>query len=540
MAGTKQQAGAVWGASASGGGVPGWQLLHAAATLPDRLVALAAKAVRAPVAIASLVDAAGRCTVLGQYGLDEPPLDRGAECVQFGPCAEVATTGLPVIITDTAGSTRRSAAGLRDSELGAYVGFPVRDGDGEVIGCLAVADRQRRDWSVEEISLIDDAAQLFATGRMEHAQRPVAPELRFGRAYFAAVLEALDSGVAACASDGRLVLFNRALREAWGALDEAGLTIPEWLARFAVRHPDGRPMKPEETAMRRALAGERVAGVEQVLDVPGRGPRRFSSVGFPVLAPDGERLGAVTTIRDVTEERRAEELAVELSHAKDEYVALVGHELRTPLATIASYTELIGDGPDETPLSELRPLLATVGRNTAVLIGIIDDLLDLAALDSGHAELRPVRVEVAALVAACWAASHEVAQAQGVELRADVPHGLTIMADPGRLRQVLDQLVGNAVKFSPGGGRVDVRAENQGGTVVLTVSDSGLGVPEGERDLVLGRFYRGAAAREHGIPGSGLGLAAVRIIIERHHGTFALAPRDPTGMTATVTLPAGP
>jgi signal transduction histidine kinase len=517
--------------------------------------------------------------------------------------------------------------------------------------------------------------------------------------FLKALLESLDSPVAACDAQARLVLVNRSLRELYGpgADPQAVNGSP---ARLDLYHPDGRPMRSDETPLVRALSGEQVRDVPVLIKRAGVRPRIFAASGRQIRGADGALHGAVVAVHEVTdlvranrfkdceiavsrvlaesasctragpgvlaaaatalgwphaelwlvdetadvlrpaatwtapghdlgdlvperlargqglagtawqrgtpvwisdladdrtlisahtsartglraavavpvrsadrtlgvltffadavedpqdsleallsgiaahvgqflERGRAQELAAELARAKDEYIGLVGHELRTPLTSISAYTDLLMEDPRLR--EDQRELLAVVQRNAATLRAIIADLLDLAALDSGHARVDqrptdlggPVRDAVDAISAA--AAARELA----VNCEADA--AVMVAGDPVRLRQVVDHLLGNAVKFTPPGGTVTVSLTRRGGTAVLTVSDTGVGIPPAERDKIFNRFFRGAAARARSIPGSGLGLAIARAIVDKHAGTIGLAVGDGPGATFVLRLPA--
>jgi PAS domain S-box-containing protein len=237
------------------------------------------------------------------------------------------------------------------------------------------------------------------------------------------------------------------------------------------------------------------------------------------------------------ERRRSDELARQLSASAQEYIALVGHELRTPLTSIAAYTDLITEAPDPTPIGEVRDLLEVVTRNNARLRDVVDQLLDLATLESDYASLTMVTVDLAAVVAAGVAAVTPAAAEHGITVHTDLPPGLPLTGDADRLRQVVDSLIGNAIKFSPDGATVTITAAVRDEAAELTVTDAGIGVPDDDRPHLFRRLFRAGNARHSGIPGAGLGLALSRAIVERHHGSITLVPAEPAGTTVTVRLP---
>jgi PAS domain S-box-containing protein len=248
---------------------------------------------------------------------------------------------------------------------------------------------------------------------------------------------------------------------------------------------------------------------------------------------------------DVTEARATERM-------KDQFVSLVSHELRTPLTSILGYLELVLDDPSLG--EEPRRYLGTVERNAQRLLRLVGDLLFTAQVDAGRFSLQPGSVDLAAVVRAAEETVRVTAAATGVEVAVDVPDGgLVVHGDAVRLGQACDNLVSNAVKFTPAGGRVTLALHpawrTAGGTVVdtpedgavpvarLAVSDTGIGIPAGEQGQLFTRFFRASTARRHAVPGVGLGLAITRAIAAAHDGTLEVAGAEGRGTTFTLTLP---
>jgi PAS domain S-box-containing protein len=233
--------------------------------------------------------------------------------------------------------------------------------------------------------------------------------------------------------------------------------------------------------------------------------------------------------------RRAEELALQLTRSQDDFLDLVGHELRTPLTSIIANVTMLTEeatGLDE----EQQQMLSTVARNTGMLQNIVDTLLDLAALESGHHRLATGPVDLVAIVADAVAALRRTTAA-GVQLRTDMPHPVLVTGDAGRLRQALDDVLSNALKYSPAGADVHIRLERNGSWAELCITDTGIGTPASERDRVFDRFYRAGNVRHHGTPGSGLGLSRTRTIVQLHGGDIALRPQQPSGTSVCIRLP---
>ena len=248
---------------------------------------------------------------------------------------------------------------------------------------------------------------------------------------------------------------------------------------------------------------------------------------------------------DMTEARATERM-------KDQFVSLISHELRTPLTSILGYLELVLDDPELG--EEPRQYLATVERNAQRLLRLVGDLLFTAQVDAGRFSLQPEDVDLGSVVRAAEETARVTAGTTGVEVVVDVPEGdLVVHGDAVRLGQACDNLVSNAVKFTPAGGRVTLALRaawrTPDGAVVespaddavpvaqLAVSDTGIGIPAGEQAQLFARFFRASTARRHAVPGVGLGLAITRAIAAAHDGTLEVASVEGRGTTFTLTLP---
>jgi signal transduction histidine kinase len=227
----------------------------------------------------------------------------------------------------------------------------------------------------------------------------------------------------------------------------------------------------------------------------------------------------------------------ELDRLKDEFVGLVSHDLRTPLTSITGYVELLE--ADETgPLNaEQRSFLKIVSRNAGRLLRLVNDLLFVARLQSGRLELDLDEVDLSVLAAEAVAGAGPHAGAKGLDLELVSSGDTAVLGEPGRLAQLLDNLVSNAIKFTPDGGSVTLRVAAEDGAVVLEVSDSGIGIPESERARLFERFFRASTAVSRQIPGTGLGLHIAQAIVEAHGGRITVASKVGAGTTFRVELP---
>jgi signal transduction histidine kinase len=228
---------------------------------------------------------------------------------------------------------------------------------------------------------------------------------------------------------------------------------------------------------------------------------------------------------------------MELDRLKDEFLSLVSHELRTPLTSIRGYLDLVLDEEAGELNPEQRRFLKAVERNSGRLLRLVGDLLFVAQADAGRLTLERGKVDLAALAADCVEAARPVADQRSIDLQLAAVPVPALVGDRGRLAQVLDNLVSNALKFTPEGGRVEVRTSTTDDCVYLEVEDSGMGVPAAEQPRLFERFFRAASATEQAIPGTGLGLAIVKAIVEAHAGRIEVVSAPGKGTTFRIELP---
>jgi PAS domain S-box-containing protein len=279
-----------------------------------------------------------------------------------------------------------------------------------------------------------------------------------------------------------------------------------------------------ERRMRELAAAPDVASADEfeLLD----SERVFQGFTKPVIGSDGAYLGRVWTLREVTEARQVDRI-------KDALVATVSHELRTPLTSIIGYLELLGTGE---PLGEEDArFVDIVRRNAARLQRMVEELLFLSRVDVGGLELELDDVDVVELARTALGSADPAAAAKRIALEYDGPDALHARADGNRLGQVFDNLVSNAIKFTPERGRVKVTLGSENGAIVASVCDTGVGIPLAEQSRLFERFFRSSATRD--LPGTGLGLTIVRAIVEGHGGSVVCTSNDGEGTTFTFTLP---
>jgi signal transduction histidine kinase len=234
---------------------------------------------------------------------------------------------------------------------------------------------------------------------------------------------------------------------------------------------------------------------------------------------------------------RQNERLLELDRLKDEFVATASHELRTPLTSISGYLEMSLD-PAEGPLSPAREShLRIVQRNADRLGVLVDQLLFLARADSHPLAVDPEPVDLGGILTEAAETARPAARAKDITLAVKSTSTQLAIADRPQLLRIVDNLVANAVKFTPDGGTVRLAARMNGGKAVLEVTDTGPGIPSAEQPDLFNRFFRGTNAIERAVPGSGLGLAISQVIAEAHGTTIEVESTPGVGSTFRLALP---
>jgi signal transduction histidine kinase len=255
--------------------------------------------------------------------------------------------------------------------------------------------------------------------------------------------------------------------------------------------------------------------------------RVFQGYTKPVIGADDAYLGRVWTLREVTEARQVDRI-------KDALVATVSHELRTPLTSIVGYLELL-NAPKAGLSEESARYIEVVRRNAGRLQRMVEELLFLARVDAGGLSLEREDVDVVDLARSALGSATPAADAKDITLKFDGPDSASTSADANRLGQVFDNLISNAIKFTPAGGRVTISVNGDDDSIVASVSDTGCGIPEWEQPRLFERFFRSSATQE--VPGTGLGLTIVRAIVESHGGSISCDSVEGKGTTFTFALP---
>ncbi|MFJ5699885.1 sensor histidine kinase [Arthrobacter sp. NPDC093139] len=339
------------------------------------------------------------------------------------------------------------------------------------------------------------------------------------------VLDTVHLGVLAVDADGNDILMNRKQRAHHQLASPPDNPDPNESQLLVFAQDRTTPVPVEERPVRRAVLGEQFTDYLVWLG-SGDEQRAITTSARPMTDQDGNFAGSVIVFSDVTD-------LVDALAAKDDFVSNVSHEFRTPLTSILGYVELLLDDDDLTDYQ--RGPLEIIQRNSERLLTLVSDLLSSRR---GQLIISPHAVDVAELVRASISAARPKAAESGISLRFDAPEQLEAHVDSARISQVLDNLVSNAIKYSPDGGEVTVSLRSEDKHVVCSVSDNGMGMSEQDQKEAFAKFFRSESVRNSAIPGVGLGLSISKAIVEAHGGTVSLRSAKGYGTTFTFALPA--
>ncbi|MCA1612973.1 MAG: PAS domain-containing protein [Acidobacteria bacterium] len=335
-----------------------------------------------------------------------------------------------------------------------------------------------------------------------------------------ATMDGMREGVLVVDQSLRVVTSNRAARAVFGGEADARAGRP---LSALTRHPA------IHAAYRAALEHDRD---EQVRIELWGAERRSFDLRVAPLRLDGARQGAgrgaIGVFFDITRLER-------LERVRQEFLSNVSHELRTPLTAILTFAETLEGGAVDDP-QDGRRFVSVIRRNAERMHTLVEDILELSAIESGITQVEPTRLRLSPAVQEVLGALAAKAAARGVKLVNDVPAGAVVSADPRRLEQMLLNLIDNAIKFNREGGQVIVGHE-AGEQDRVSVSDTGEGIPAAHLPRIFERFYRADRARSREIGGTGLGLAIVKHLARAHGGEVSVRSDAGAGSTFTIELP---
>lgn len=487
--------------------------------------------------------ARGELSIAVQRGLPDRFVRRhGASGVAHSPYEETVRYGQtvtrPLIAED-------GEELLLDAGFNSCVYLPLLAG-GTVVGVVGVYGDANLRERVDVPALMTMGSQLgLAIANVRLYQ-----DTRTERLKLATVINSIAEGVVLCNGEGRLVLGNRSAIELLSVdrlpPEQSVTEMPDF---YGIRDLDGNPLPVERLPMTRALAGEIFHDYRLLSHGASGQDTVLSFSGAPVYDDDNNIDGAVTIFRDITSNQK-------LERAKDDFLAVAAHELRSPLAAVRGYTDLLvrrEQRRGEEDSSELRGL-NILAQQVTHMLRMVDNILDVSRIDAGQVSLQVQPVNLVALAEQVIEQQRPSAGDRWIELDAPGPE-LQIVCDSLRIRQVLTNLVGNAIRYSAPGTHIGVRLSMQSVAaiaanhpfysipantdpqtlqVLIAVRDQGSGISEDQLSRLFRRYARGRERRAEGL---GLGLYLSREFVARHGGEIWAESREGQGSTFFFTLP---
>jgi PAS domain S-box-containing protein len=346
-------------------------------------------------------------------------------------------------------------------------------------------------------------------------------------------------------ASGVIQEFNRVAAELWGRAPAPGDTDERFCGSHRLFRPDGSFMPHEQCPMAQVVSGEisEARDAEVLIERPD-GSRVMVIVNIrPLKGPNGEITGAINCFYDITERHRMErerqqqaDALAELNRRKDEFLAMLGHELRNPLAPIVNAMQLLGSQPNGDPLQEhARSIIV---RQVAQLTRLVDDLRDVSRVSTGKVRLQLDSIDLTDVVQRAVDAIRPMVDEREHKLVVSPPlQPIWLHADAARLEQILVNLLANAAKYTERGGNIWLSVEQEGDECVLRVRDSGIGIPPELLPRVFDLFTQSEQSLARSQGGLGIGLALVQRLVEMHQGRVEAHSTLGQGSEFVVTLP---
>ncbi|MBV9789571.1 MAG: GAF domain-containing protein [Chloroflexi bacterium] len=390
---------------------------------------------------------------------------------------------------------------------------PVRDSNGHIRAAVTVSR---------------DITDVVATRRENEA---LVDSFRRKAAELEAVISQMGEGIVITDRDAQVVLVNHYAEGLYGTADVRVATYGPDTA-YQLFAMNGRPLAKEDLLLYRAVhQGETVTNMEWQVRRADSTQVIVNGSATPIIGSQGERLGAVLVLRDVTQRRQIEA-------EKDQFLSIVSHELKTPLTTIKGLNDLArrklvrGAQP-----GEIVQKLEVIAQQVRRMEGLIGDLLDIRRLETGVLPLAFAPLDLTITAREAGERAQAMTERHTISVAADPASGVLVRGDRDRLDQVLDNMLSNAIKYSPDGGLIRLDLCCEGDQALVRIQDQGIGIPAAGRERLFERFYRGSnvVASEYG--GLGIGLALSRELVLKHNGSLVLESTSEKGSTFLLRLP---
>ena len=506
----------------------------------DRMCRLAQRLLGVPVLGMGLLDI-DREWFKSSIGLPEPWASTRTLPLTHSFCKYVVASGEPLVTSDARQDPRlQQNLAIPDLNVVAYAGFPLKTADGYVLGTFFAIDSQPRVWRPADLAVMADIRDWVVT---EIELRTTVRTLSDERQRVLLLLNSVSEGIMGVDADDRCTFINPAGASLLG-YEPADLIGKRLHPLIHGKRPDGSPYPAEECCITRSF----------ILQTPQRVDDEvfWRADGHPVAVEynavptrlDGQAVGAVVTFVDISERLKVAAQRNELRSLreadlmKNQFLGILTHELRTPLTILKGYLSILRDQITGSVARDQRTYLDRSLRVLGHLESLTSDLVDMSRMVAGKFRIQPRSVDPQPLVGQVVEQLETLASPKGLRFIYQLPKHLPkVHADLSRIRQVLSNLVDNAIKHSPPGASIEIRARVVDSSLRYEVQDHGPGIPAAMQALLFRPFTQLDMSASRPASGLGLGLSICREIVRAHGGTIGVDSREGAGSTFWFTLP---
>jgi PAS domain S-box-containing protein len=363
-------------------------------------------------------------------------------------------------------------------------------------------------------------------------------EPSIGETDFIRLLDKLPAAAYTCDVEGLITYYNQQALDLWGRAPKLRDPLDRFCGSFRLRSIDGELITHDKCWMALALHTDReYTGCEIIVERPDGQRRNVLAYASPLHDKCGRLVGAVNVLFDISERRRAEEILKETNQARNEFLAVLSHELRNPLAAIPFAIELLRPAVANSP--ESRSALDIIGRQTQQITQLVDELVDLARLSVNKLKLNPHRVDLTDVLGSVEKATRPMVDAAGQTLIVTLPSESTfVYGDDTRLKQVITNILQNAIKYNSQHGQIWLSLASEGEDAVIKIKDTGIGISDSMLERIFEIFEQAKPWLRRSQDGLGIGLSVAKRLVDLHHGDIIARSDGPgKGSEFEVRLP---
>ncbi|MDP3964233.1 MAG: ATP-binding protein [bacterium] len=527
----------------------------------DRITRTATKLFDVPISTLTLIDKK-REWFKSACGIDEK---EGKRAISF--CGHALTADEVLVIPDTKKDARffDNPMVIGKPFIRFFAGVPILNSDGQRIGVLCIKDTKPRKfskskqellislsaWAELEINSRNMSLALNSRRKLEaklviqekemknarDAARNVLEDLQVekeeltrAKAKDEALLKSIADGVVAIDQDRKIMLMNKKAEEilGWSAREMVGKSSFEV---WKVADKNGKLIPKKNLPIAAAFRGKTIIADKSYFYIRKDGSRFPVSMTISPVVVKNKIVGVVAVFHDITREQ-------EIDHAKNSFIALASHQLRTPLTSINWYTEMLLDGDTGKLTKNQRDFLNEIHIGSLRMTSLVNSLLNVSRLDIGTFIVNPEKINLILVFEEMLRESYKDIQGKKLKITTDFDNRIpSINADPNLTRIIVQNLITNAVKYTPTSGRIRIMVRQKQQNIIITVADNGYGIPKNQQNQVFTKLFRADNVKAKDTKGTGLGLYIVKSILDAIGGSISFESELNKGTTFTVTLP---